>query len=117
MQNIAIPGKITVKPEVLETIAWLAALNVPGVVQLAETDLDRLLSLGGKSVSVQVREGRVWVDLHIIAAPNYSLLQLGRTVQHDVTRAIQEMIGMPVEEVNVTIEDVAYHVEKTTEAD
>ena len=103
-----IPGSVTVEPSVLETIARLAALEVPGVVEIAERDVDRLLGVAGKSVVVQVKEGHVLIELHVIAGPDQSLLKLGRKVQHEVTRAVQQMIGMPVEAVNVHIEDVVY---------
>ena len=109
MENRAIPGKVTVEPGVLETIARLTTKNVPGVVKIAEqTDVERFLGLSGKSVQVHVLEGRVSVDLHIMAEPGISLLQLGRLVQQSVTEAIQKMIGMPVEAVNVYIEDVLF---------
>lgn len=108
METAIIPGMVTVEPEVLETIARFSALSVPGVVQLVEKDVDRILGLQGKSVGVQVGEGKVTVDLSIIAGPDISLLRLGRSVQYEVTRAIQNMIGMPVAAVNVHIEDVVY---------
>lgn len=103
-----IEGRVSVEPEVLETIARLTALEVPGVVRIAEKDVDRFLGLTGNSVLVLVQEGQVTVDLHIIAGPNISLLRLGQAVQYEVTRAIQKMIGMPVTAVNVHIEDVVY---------
>lgn len=108
MERTTIPGTVTVEPTVLETIARLTTLEVPGVVDIAERDVDRLLGIAGKAVGVQVRDGRVFVELHILAGPDQSLLQLGRKVQHEVTRAVQQMIGMPVETVNVHIEDVIY---------
>ena len=108
MERKTIPGAVTVEPTVLETIARLTTLGVPGVVDIAERDVDRLLGMAGKSVVVQVREGRVYVDVHIRAGPDQSLLQLGRKVQYEVTRAVQQMIGMPVDAVNVHIEDVNY---------
>lgn len=104
-----IPGVVTVEPAVLETIARLAALQVPGVVQIAERDVERLLSKsGGRAVSVEVQDGRVVVDVHIIAGPDMSLLKLGRAVQYELTRAITRMTGMPVDAVNVYIEDVQF---------
>ena len=51
---------------------------------------------------------KLYVDLHLIAGPDMSLLQLGRKVQYEVTRAIQKMLGMPVETVDIHIEDVVY---------
>lgn len=108
METGTIPGMVTVETEVLETIARFSALSVPGVVRLVEKDVDRLLGLQGKSVVVHVDASKVTVDLSIIAGPDISLLRLGRAVQYEVTRAIQNMIGMPVEAVNVHIEDVVY---------
>ncbi len=108
MEHDAIPGSVTVEPSVLETIARLTALEVPGVVDIAQREVDRILGVPGKSVEVQVQKGRVLVELHIVAGPEQSLLQLGRKVQHEVTRAVQQMLGMPVEAVNVHIEDVVY---------
>ena len=58
METRAIPGKVTVEPEVLETIVRFTALNVPGVVRLVEKDVDRLLGLTGKSVVVEVAMAR-----------------------------------------------------------
>lgn len=109
MENKTIPGKVTVEPAVLETIARLTTREVPGVAKIAEpTDVERFLGLSGKSVQVRVAEGRVSVDLHVMAEPGISLLQLGRSIQQSVTQAIQKMIGMPVEAVNVYIEDVVF---------
>ncbi|MGC9357199.1 MAG: Asp23/Gls24 family envelope stress response protein [Anaerolineae bacterium] len=104
-----IPGKITVEPGVLETIARLTAQKVPGVARIAQkTDVERFLGIGRKSVEVWVDERRVSVDLHLLAEPGVSLLRLGRTVQREVTQAIQQMIGMPVDAVNVYFEDVLF---------
>ncbi|MFN2109420.1 MAG: Asp23/Gls24 family envelope stress response protein [Anaerolineae bacterium] len=117
METGAISGMVTVEPEVLETIARFSALSVPGVEQLVEKDVDRILGLQGKSVVIHVEAGKVTVDLSIVAGPEISLLRLGRAVQYEVTRAIQNMIGMPVVAVNVHIEDVVYpRSEKQLEA-
>ncbi len=108
-----VPGVVTIEPEVLETVARLTAQKVPGVLRLAEkSEVEKLLGLGHKSIEVDVQDsGAVAVEVHIIAAPNQSLLHLGRNVQQAVTRAIQQVIGMQVLEVNVYIEDVDFSVE------
>ncbi len=109
-----VPGAVTIDPEVLETVARLTAQKVEGVLRLAEkSDVEKLLGLGHKSVEVEVRDdGAVAVEVHIIALPNLRLLHLGREVQQEVTRAIQQIIGMQVLEVNVYIEDVDFSVEE-----
>ena len=107
-ESQSIPGSVTVETEVLETIARLTALEVPGVVDIVERDVERLLSKTTKAVQVTVKDGKVYVNLHIIAGPDHSLLKLGQAVQYEVTRAIQQMIGMPVDAVDVHIMDVVY---------
>jgi uncharacterized alkaline shock family protein YloU len=87
------------------------------VVGIAEREVDRFLGISGRSVDVEVREGKVIADLHLIAGPDVSLLQLGRKVQYEVTRAIQKMLGMPVEAVNIHIEDVVYPPAKSWSED
>ncbi len=48
----------------------------------------------------------VYVDLFITVEPNVNLLELGRQIQYDVARAINDMLGMHVGEVNIHIQDV-----------
>jgi len=103
-----IAGLVTVETSVLEVIARSTALEIPGVAGIAERDVDRFLGISGRAVTVEVRDDKVIADLHLIAGPNVSLLQLGRKVQYEVTRVIQKMLGMPVEAVNIHIEDVVY---------
>jgi len=99
-------GKITIDPGVLETVARLAALAVPGVVRMTPPmGLQRLLGLED-GVEIVVRDGAVRVDLYIVAESGSNLLSLGRQIQAEVTRAISDIVGMPVSAVNVHIEDV-----------
>jgi uncharacterized alkaline shock family protein YloU len=49
----------------------------------------------------------VCVDLSVVADPNVNLHELGETVKARVGEALDTMVGIPVAEVNVFIEDVA----------
>lgn len=111
-----IPGRVTVEPHVIEAVARRAALQVPGVVALAETDVDRLLKTG-KAVEVVLQEGRVTVNVRLIARMGGSLLQLGRAVQREVLRTIEEMMGLRANMINVYIEDVLPETVATGVAD
>ena len=100
-------GKITVAPEVVETIARLTTLAVPGVARLlSPTGLKRLLGQDG--VKLEIVGNAVRLDLFIVTDPDASMLTIGRQVQTEVTRAIQEMLGMEVESISIHIEDVAH---------
>ena len=102
-------GLVMISPQVLTTIARQATLNVPGVVSMSPgISFNRLLrrGKGGQGIKVAVEEGTVSVDLFIIVEPQVNMLRLGQEIQREVTRAIQDLVGMPVREVNVHIEDV-----------
>ena len=100
-------GSITVAPEVLETIARLTALAVPGVARLAPPPgVGRLLRQDG--VRIEVVGKIVHVTLNVVTEPHVNMLQIGRRIQAEVIRAIQDMVGMEVRSVDVYIEDVAY---------
>jgi uncharacterized alkaline shock family protein YloU len=104
-------GKTTVSPEVLTTIARLSALGVPGVSRLAPIPggVNRLFKKGsGEGVRIETEENVVFVDLHLILKQDVNIREVSRNVQQQVTRAIEEMVGMDVGHVNIHIEDIDY---------
>lgn len=105
METEAKLGKITIAPEVLETTARLTALAVPGVARLiSPLGMRRLLQQDG--VQVQVVEDGVWVKLYVVTEPDINMLSVGRQIQAEVTRALQDMVGVTVQAVDVHIENV-----------
>lgn len=104
-------GKVTIAPNVLVTIVQKTADSAPGVAQLCTNvpGVKRLLGLHtvGRGVEVDVVDEQVMVDIYLVARRDVDLLQMGRRLQHEVTRAIQDIVGMDVREVNVHIEDIA----------
>lgn len=109
-------GTVRISPQVLATIARLTVVSVPGVASLHHdfsSDVDRLFRGrgGGGGVSVEVVDGAVRVDLGIVAEKDMNLYELGLEIQSQVSRAIKEMVGMPVLAVNVHIANVAIGLE------
>jgi uncharacterized alkaline shock family protein YloU len=104
-------GKTTVSPEVLTTIARLAALEVPGVSRLAPVagGVNRLFRRGtNEGVRIEAKDNLVQVDLYLILKEDVNIREVSRNVQQNVARAVQEMVGMDVGEVNIHIEDIHY---------
>ena len=104
-------GLITIHPSVLVTIARLTALSVQGVCRMASHTPARPLGMPGASregTRVVVDGGLVFVDLHIVVESTANMFSIGRLVQSEVSRAIEEMVGMAVGDVNVNIEDVQF---------
>ncbi len=104
-------GKVTIAPEVLVTIARLTALKTEGVARLDTSIMDGVNRVFKRSVTnggtkVEVDGDSVSVELYVIAEHDANMLTLGQDIQTATTRAIREMVGMSVTEVNVYIQDV-----------
>ena len=100
-------GTVVISPGVLSTIARLTTLSVPGVAHMGHLGMRRLLGPRlGDGVKVQVVDEAVVLDIYIVAGTDVNLLQLSREIQSKVTRAVHEIVGMAVREVNVHVVDV-----------
>lgn len=104
-------GKVRIAPQVLLTIARLTTLATPGVAYMSPSlvgNVSRFLRRQrfDEGITIEVEDDIVYLDLYIVVEPNVNLLKLGRQIQHDVTRAINDMLGMHVSEVNIHIQDV-----------
>ena len=104
-------GKVTIAPEVLITIARLTTLSMPGVVRMSTDwmgNVNRLLgrTSSGGGVRIEVEDETVTVDLYVIVEPGVNMYNLGRAIQAEVTRAINDMVGVAVRAVNIHIQDV-----------
>jgi uncharacterized alkaline shock family protein YloU len=105
------PGKTTIAPEVLVTIARLTALSVPGVNRLAPvpSEMERFFSRGiSEGIKVAVDNDKVYTDIYVVVYCDMNVKEISHTIQNQVSRAIAEMVGMDVGKVNVHIEDIDY---------
>ena len=108
------PGKTTIAPGVLLTIARLSTLDIKGVSHMAPAP-------GGVSwrpkrsqadgIRIQIEDNRVFADIYVVLAHNVNAREVSRNIQNEVARSITEMVGMEVGRVNIHIEDIAYPTE------
>ncbi len=105
-------GRIEVAPEVLLTIARLAASRVEGVAQFAAVpaDIARLFNRGTRQegVILDLSENKLRFNIYVIMDPHVNLMETSRRLQEAVKEAVDTMVGIPVEAVNVFVEDVQY---------
>ena len=105
-------GKTTIAPEVLLTIAQLTTLNVDGVSRLShvQTGVNQLLKRTQRreGVLIEVLDDVVHVDIYVVLTNDVNVRDVSHKIQHEVTRAISEMVGMTVGKVNIHIEDIDY---------
>lgn len=104
-------GKITIAPDVLVTIARMAALSVPGVSKMAQVagGVNRLFKRGlNEGVRIEVEDNTIVASLYLIMKKDVNIREVSRNVQGQVARALHEMVGMDVDEVEIHIEDIDY---------
>ena len=108
-------GTTTIAPDVLLTIAQLTTLNVNGVSRLGhvQTPVNQLLKRTQKreGVSIEVMDDVVNADIYVVLKNDVNVRDVSHSIQHEVARAISEMVGMTVGRVNIHIEDIDYPVE------
>jgi uncharacterized alkaline shock family protein YloU len=105
------PGKTTVSPDVLISIAKLSAMGVQGVSRMAPISggVNRLFRKGAnEGIRIEVEEDTVFADIYLVLKENVNIREVSRNVQQQVARAIQEMVGMDVGHVDIHIEDIDY---------
>jgi uncharacterized alkaline shock family protein YloU len=109
MTDLYSRGKTTVSPDVLVTIARLSALSVPGVSRMAHVPggVNRLFKRGlGEGVRIEVQDNTVHANLYLVLKQHVNIREVSRNVQHQVARALQEMVGMDIGGIEIHIEDI-----------
>jgi uncharacterized alkaline shock family protein YloU len=111
-----VKGLIKVADEVVEKVASLAALEVPGVADMGG-DLARAfesvrerVGLGSRranqGVSAEIHDRQVAIDLTIVVEYGHVVMDVAAEVKANVAATVSRMLGMGVTEVNVTVDDV-----------
>ena len=107
-------GITTIALDVLHTIARLTTLSVAGVSRLAPTPIGVNRLFKGRlseGVQMEIQDDVVFADLHIVMKKEVNIREVSRNIQRDVARAISEMVGMQVGNVNIHVEDIDYPTE------
>ena len=109
-------GRIHIADEVVEKVAGLAAMEVPGVADLggdfarAMESVRERIGIGNKrgdqGVKAEVSGHQVAISVTIMVEFGHVVLEVARQVQANVAMQTQRMLGLTVVEVNVTVDDV-----------
>ncbi|MBF4622868.1 Asp23/Gls24 family envelope stress response protein [Clavibacter sp. VKM Ac-2872] len=118
-------GKNTIADGVIEKVAGIAARQVPGVHDLGNGAARAVGAIRnaigqqdrGQGISVEVGETQVAVDVTLIAEYPVDLQKVADDVRSAITDAIDQVVGMEVTEVNVTITDVNLPSDKSSDDD
>ncbi len=109
-------GRIEIAPEVLTTIARYTTLSVDGVNALAPVpaDVSRIFrrAIRDEGILLHYSDGRLTFDIYVLMDPHVNVLETSHRIQEAVIEAIDKMVGIPVEAINVHVEDVIYALDE-----
>lgn len=105
-------GKISIHEEVIATISGVAAMECYGLVGMAPrniqeelTDLLRRENFE-RGVDIQFTDESVSIQLYIVVEYGVKISEVARNVQERVKYAVETMLGLNVESVNVKVQSV-----------
>ena len=104
-------GAIKITDEVVAIIAGIAATEVPGVAGMSGGIAGGIAEALGrknlsKGVKVEAGEKEAAIDLFIIVEYGFRIPEVAWSIQEKVKKAVEEMTGLNVIEVNIHIQGV-----------
>jgi len=115
-------GNTTIADSVVSKIAGIAAQEVDGIRMgsgASQTASNLLGSITGGSggsqtqgVSVEVGQEEAALDLTLTAEYGKSIPQLAEAVRRNVINRVENLVGLRVTEVNITVNDVQFPEER-----
>ena len=116
-------GKIVFAPDVIATIANLAASEVDGVDSLSGTVADNISGmLGGKKsltkgVKVDLTEETTTIDISVVVKYGYKIHEVCQAIQKKVKSTIETMTGLHVGSVNISVQSISFEKTEKTSLD
>ena len=111
-------GSTMIQDGVVSKVAGLAAREVEGIrmgggaSQAVGSIMSAVPGVGGGSqsqgVSVEVGEVEAAVDLTVTVEYGRTIHELAEAVRGNVTRRVENLVGLRVTEVNITVSDVFF---------
>lgn len=108
-QNPAVPKReLRYDDKVIKKIAGIAAMGVPGILTLGAGRLGRLRGNDDWTQGIDAEIGRrqVALDMNVVAEFGYNVPQLFDAVSFAVGKAMADMTGLAVVELNMHVTDV-----------
>lgn len=99
-------SSVTISPDVIRTIVRNTVLAMPSVRGLVDYAKSLRARDNYRGVDVAMADDEVRVQLHLTAASDVSLNELGQHIQTEVKHVVEEIVGLRVGAVDVYFEDV-----------
>ena len=115
-------GSTSIQDSVVSKVAGIAAQEVEGIrmgggaSQAASGILGSITGSGGggqtRGVSVEVGEEEAAIDLSMTTEYGKSIPQLSEAVRRNVVNRIENLVGLKVTEVNITVSNIFFPQEE-----
>ncbi len=105
-------GTIRISDGAIAVIAGLAALEIDGVSTMAHGAVDGIAEMlgvkpaQGRGVKVEVQQDEVVIDIHLVVEFGVDIPSVCQKVQDNVKEAVEDMTGLNVMHVNVSVQSV-----------
>ena len=102
-----VAGNTPVAPDVLETIVIMTVTDTKGVSKLVNS------SAAPNGIKLKISDNKVNADIYVnLKADGTSTVEVCGQIQKRIARAVKEMVGMEVGQLNVHVEDFDYEEAK-----
>ena len=105
-------GRIEIAPEVLALIAHRTTVHFDGILGMATipADVHDILRRNRRQngIVLDISNNKVNFDIYVIMEANVNIMDTSRRLQTAVAQAIDQLVGISVETINVHVEDIQY---------
>lgn len=104
-------GSVRIKDEVISSIAYFAAKQVPGVVDTNWFFWDYLIHLifkkwPSKGVKVEIRSGDIKILVYVVLEYGVDIASVANAIQENVKASIEKMTGIGSIDVDVNVQKI-----------
>ncbi len=115
-------GKVEIAPEVIETIAGLAASEIEGVASMRGSFAsDVVEKFGGvshsKGVKVDISETAIEIDMSIVIQYGVSIPKVSRQLQTNIRQSLKNMTALEVNQINIHVVGIQMETEEDGHSD
>ena len=110
-------GNVMYSPDVVATIAGIAALKVDGIAGMSGGITDGIVQILGfknfkKGVKAELDDSDVRINLAVVVKYDMDIQKVCEKVQADVKDAVETMTGLNVSAVNVSVQGIGFEEEE-----
>lgn len=101
-------GKVEIAPEVIETIAGLAASEIEGVASMRGNFASDVVERFGKvshskGVKVEISDTTIQIDMYLVIQYGVSIPKVAQQLQTNIRQSLKNMTALEVDEINVHV--------------